>query len=154
MLFVSLWFFPARYCEMLKLVVVMKVPAGAVTTIRPVTAPAGTVTVIELFDIDIIVALRVPNFTDVAPAKPEPVMVTLSPTRPVPGEKLLMPGRTLKLVLLVVVPAGDDTVMGAVTAPTGTVVLIIVGERTVNNAFSRQEILLYTGIVSKYKHNS
>src|SRR5438552_14996325 len=100
--------------------------------IRLVTAPAGTVTVMELFDREVIVALTVPNFTVVAPAKPEPVRVILSPIRPTPGEKLLMPGRTLKLVLLVVVPAGDETVIGPVIAPTGTVALIIVGERIVN----------------------
>jgi hypothetical protein len=58
-------------------------------------------------------------------------MVTIVPTGPDGGVKLLMMGGvdpvvTTKLVLLVAVPSGVVTVMGPVVAPAGTVAVICV----------------------------
>jgi len=61
--------------------------------------------------------------TAVAPVKPVPLIVTLVPTRPLMGVKLVMAGGgiTVKLFALVVVPPGVVTLIGPVVAPTGTV---------------------------------
>ena len=69
------------------------------------------------------VALVPLNFTDVAPVKFVPLMVTLVPTGPLVGEKLVMVGGlvTVKLLLLVAVPSGVVTLTGPVVAPAGTV---------------------------------
>jgi len=66
------------------------------------------------------------NFTLVAPVKAVPVIVTLEPIAPLLGEKLVIAGVgiTLKLLALVAVPAGLDTVMVPVVAPLGTVAVI------------------------------
>ena len=61
--------------------------------------------------------------TAVAPVKPVPLIVTLVPTRPLLGVKLVMAGGgiTVKSFALVVVPPGVVTLIGPVVAPTGTV---------------------------------
>ena len=62
--------------------------------------------------------------TLVAPLKLVPLIVTLVPTGPLLGLKELIVGGetvTVKLLLLVAVPAGVVTVMGPVVAPLGTV---------------------------------
>jgi hypothetical protein len=51
-----------------------------------------------------------------------PLIVTLVPTRPLEGVKLVMVGATAKLLALVAVPAGVVTLRGPVVAPAGTVV--------------------------------
>ena len=58
-----------------------------------------------------------------APVKFVPLMVTLVPTGPLVGEKLVMVGGlvTVKLLLLVAVPSGVVTLTGPVVAPAGTV---------------------------------
>ena len=58
-----------------------------------------------------------------APVKFVPVIVTLVPTGPLVGAKLAMVGGfvTVKLLLLVAVPAGVVTLTGPVVAPAGTV---------------------------------
>jgi hypothetical protein len=69
------------------------------------------------------VALVPLNFTAVAPVKFAPVMVTLVPTGPLVGLKVVIVGgfMTVKAELLVAVPAGVLTLSGPLVAPTGTV---------------------------------
>jgi len=64
------------------------------------------------------------NVTAVAPMKFVPPIVTLVPTGPLEGVKLVMVGATTtaKLLALVAVPAGVVTLRGPVVAPAGTVV--------------------------------
>jgi hypothetical protein len=69
------------------------VPAGVVTTIRPLKAPAGTVAVIcvSLSALKTL-AGRPSKPTAVTPLKPVPVRVTVAPTGPEAGEKLVSVG--------------------------------------------------------------
>ena len=60
--------------------------------------------------------------TAVAPLSVVPLIVTLLPTRPLAGEKLVILGITVKLPALVAVPPGVVTLSGPVVAPAGTVV--------------------------------
>src|SRR5438132_12094604 len=68
--------------------------------------------------------------TDVAPVKVAPVIVTLVPTGPLVGEKLVIVGggMTVKLLAPVAVPADVVTLIGPVVAPSGTVAVIDVDE--------------------------
>jgi hypothetical protein len=63
------------------------------------------------------------NVTAVAPVKAEPLIVTLVPTGPLAGVKLVIVGTgiTVKLLALVAVPPGVVTLSGPVVAPAGTV---------------------------------
>ena len=70
------------------------------------------------------------NFTDVAPVKFVPVIVTLTPTAPLVGKKPVI-AVTVKLVALVAVPADVVTAIGPAVAPAGTGAVILVGELTV-----------------------
>jgi len=83
------------------------VPAGLVTVMGPVVAPAGTVAVICVALLTVKVAATPLKRTSVVPVKFVPVMVTEVPTGPDVGEKLVMVGgrKTTKFVLLVAVPA-------------------------------------------------
>ena len=62
------------------------------------------------------------NRTAVAPVKLVPVIVTLTPTAPLVGVKLVIVGGTRKFVALVAVPEGVVTLSGPDVAPAGTVV--------------------------------
>ena len=66
------------------------------------------------------------NFTAVAPVKAVPVIVTLAPTTPLVGEKLVTVGddTTVKLLALVAVPPGVVTLIVPFVAPLGTVAVI------------------------------
>lgn len=97
------------------------VPAGVVTFRGPVVAPTGTVARIVVAEITEKFAAVPLSLTDVAPVKFRPLMVTLVPTRPLVGVKLMIVGATVKLVALVAVPAGVVTLSGPVVAPDGTV---------------------------------
>jgi hypothetical protein len=70
------------------------------------------------------VALVLLNVTAVAPVKFVPVMVTLLPTVPLAGLKLVIVGgiSTVNEELLVAVPAGVLTLNVPLVAPAGTVV--------------------------------
>ena len=70
-----------------------------------------------------LVALTPLNVTAVAPVKFVPLIVTLVPTAPLVGVKLVMVGAldTVKLLALVAVPPGVVTLSGPVVAPAGTV---------------------------------
>src|SRR2546422_103245 len=65
------------------------------------------------------------NCTAVAPVNTVPVIVTLVPTGPLVG---------VKLVALVAVPPGVVTLIAPVVAPVGTVAWIVVAELTVKVA--------------------
>jgi len=119
-----------------KLEALVAVPPGVVTLIVPVVAPVGTVAVICVAELTVNVAFVPLNFTAVAPVNAVPVIVTLAPTSPLVGEKLVMVGgnTTVKLLALVAVPPGVVTLIVPVVAPAGTVAVICVAELTVNVA--------------------
>lgn len=103
------------------------VPPGVVTVIFPVTAPLGTLAVIRVpapFT-ENVAAATPPNFTEVAPAKPVPLIVTEVPTGPLVGEKDVIVGVgapvTVKSVVLVAVAPPLVTVILPVVAPVGMV---------------------------------
>ena len=104
-----------------KLVALVAVPAGDVTLSGPVVAPAGTVVWIAVSDVTVNVALTPLNATAVAPLKLVPLTVTLIPTAPLVGAKLVIFGSTTKEVALVAVPPGAVTFSRPVVAPDGTV---------------------------------
>ena len=112
-----------------KLLEEVAVPAGVVTDIVPVVAPVGTVAVIwvALFTVN---GAEVPlNFTEVEPVKLVPMMVTLDPTNPLVGVKLVIEGaeaETVKLAEDVAVPAGVVAEIFPVVAPAGTLAVIFV----------------------------
>ena len=68
-------------------------------------------------------ALTLLNATALAPVKLVPLTVTLVPTGPLEGVKLVIVGglMTVKLPALVAVPPGVVTLMGPVVAPAGRV---------------------------------
>ena len=102
----------------------MAVPPGVVTLIGPVVAPLGTVAEIEVEEFTEKLALVPLNVTDEAPVKFVPLIVTVNPTCPLVGVKLVMVGAlavTVKLLALVAVPPGVVTLSGPVVAPLGTV---------------------------------
>ena len=110
-----------------KLVALVAVPPGVVTVIVPVTAPVGTVAVTRVpapFT-ENVAAATPPNFTDVAPPKFVPLIVTEVPTGPLVGEKDVIVGVgapvTVKSVVLVAVAPPLVTVILPVVAPVGTV---------------------------------
>src|SRR6266540_3388800 len=123
-----------------KLVVLVAVPPRAVTEIRPVVAPAGTVAVILVEELTTKDAVTLLKRTTVAPVKFVPVIVTEVLTRPEVGENEVMVGAatTVNLVELVAVPFRLVTEIGPELAPGGTVAVICVDEFTVKDA----EVLL------------
>src|SRR6267378_2626382 len=109
-----------------KLPALLAVPAGLVTLIGPVAAPAGTVAVIAVSEFAVKLALVPLNRTAVAPVNFVPLSVTLVPTGPLLGVKLLIVGglMTVKLPALLAVPAEVVTLIGPLEAPAGTVAVI------------------------------
>lgn len=96
----------------------------------------GTVAEIDVADVKVIVAAAIPlNLMAVAPVRFVPVIVTLVPTEPVAGVKLVIVGGgvTVKLAVLVTVPPGVVTLILPVVAPTGAVAVICVAETTVKD---------------------
>jgi hypothetical protein len=75
-----------------KVAALVAVPPGVVTLIVPEVAPAGTLAVIDAAELTVKVALVPLNETAVAPVKFVPLMVTLVPTDPLVGEKLVIVG--------------------------------------------------------------
>jgi hypothetical protein len=102
------------------------VPPGVVTVFFPVVALAGTLVVICVLVLTVNVAAVPLSLTDVVPVRFVPLIVTLVPTAPLAGVKLVIVGVkfTVKLVALVAIPAEVVTVIGPVVAPEGTVALI------------------------------
>jgi hypothetical protein len=61
------------------------------------------------------------NLTAVVPKKFAPLMVTVAPSTPLAGVKLVIVGATMKLLALVTVPLGVVTLIGPVVAAADTV---------------------------------
>jgi hypothetical protein len=76
-------------------------------------------------EVTVKLALTALNVTAVAPVEFVPLIVTLVPTGPLVGVKLVIVGgallTTVKLFVLVAVPPGVVTLSGPVVAPAGTV---------------------------------
>jgi hypothetical protein len=122
-----------------KLPLLVAVPPCVVTLIAPLVAPAGTVACIELADLTANALAATPwNLTTVAPAKLLPEIVTDTPTGPLVGvNEVTFGGRiTVKLALLVAVPAGVVTLILPLVAPTGTFVVIFELDTTVKPALA------------------
>src|SRR2546428_9456230 len=101
----------AAVCETtVKPLALVAVPPGVVTPIAPVVAPPGTVASIVVADLTMKVALTPLKVTAVASVKFVPLIVTLVPTGPLVGVKLVIVGglvEALKVtVLSVLVEAG------------------------------------------------
>src|SRR5207245_106205 len=79
----------------MKLVALVPAPAGLSAWIGPVVAPAGTVAVICVLELTVKLALAPLKVTPVVPRKFRPVIATLVPTAPPPGEKLPICGAKL-----------------------------------------------------------
>jgi hypothetical protein len=122
--------------QTVKLEALVAVQEEDATLIVPVVAPKGTTAVIwvELFTVKLAgVAL---NFTEVAPVKFVPVIITLDPTLPEAGEKVLMVGKiqTEKVPVLVTEQGETATVIVPLVAPEGTTAVIWVELFTVKLA--------------------
>src|SRR2546426_5875627 len=119
-----------------KLAALLAVPAEVVTLIGPLEAPAGTVAVIAVAEFTVKLALVPLNSAAEAPVKSVPLIVTLVPTGPLAGVKLVTVGglMTVKLAALLAVPAEVVTLIGPLVAPAGTVAVIAVAELTVKLA--------------------
>jgi len=104
-----------------KLLALSAVPASVVTLSGPIVAPVGTVAWIAVSEITVKLAALPLNVTAVAPAKFAPLIITLAPTRPYVGVKLVIVGAAMKLAELAAVPPGVVTLSGPVVAPAGTV---------------------------------
>ncbi len=120
-----------------KLVLLVPVPLGLVTEMRPVVAPLGTEAMICVGEVtEKVDAATLLNLTAVTPTKLVPLMVTMVPTGPDVGENDVMVGTpiTVKSVELVPVPLALVTEIGPVVAPVGTVAVIWVTEFTANGA--------------------
>jgi hypothetical protein len=75
-----------------KLLALVAVPPGVVTLIGPVVAPVGTVACIAVAELTTKLALTPLQVTAVAPVKFVPLIVTLVPTGPLVGVKLVIVG--------------------------------------------------------------
>ena len=75
-----------------KLFVLVAVPLGVVTLTSPVVAPTGTVAWMVVSEVTVKVAPNALNVTAVAPVKFVPLIVTLVPTGPLVGVKLVIVG--------------------------------------------------------------
>ena len=119
-----------------KLVQLVPVPSEFVTAMGPVVAPAGTVAVICVEEFTVKLALTPLNVRALAPEKLVPVIVTVVPTGPLDGVKLVIPGTnvTVKLDALEPVPDEFVTRIGPDCAPGGTVAEMTVSEFIVNTA--------------------
>src|SRR5439155_364172 len=117
-----------------KAVALVAVPPGVVTLMSPVVAPLGTVAWMAVGEVTEKLTALVPlNVTAVVPVKAVPLIVTVLPTAPLVGVKLVSVGAgiTVKAVALVAVPPGVVTLIWPLVAPLGTVAAIEVEEVTV-----------------------
>src|SRR5436190_1161171 len=89
-----------------KLFALVVVPPGVFTLIGPVVAPTGTASPTRRSSDLVKLAVLPLKVTAVAPVKPVPLIVTLVPTRPLMGVKLVMAGgvTTRKTFALYAVP--------------------------------------------------
>ena len=111
------------------------VPADVVTLTEPDVAPDGTVARMEVSDTtEKALAARPLNLTAVVPVKPLPAIVTIVPTGPLVGDRLVIVRVTPKSDALVAVPTAVVTAIFPVVAPFGTVARIDVAETIVYTA--------------------
>ena len=93
-----------------KAVALVAVPPGVVTARGPLVAPAGTTKVMVVPFTTAKPVMAAPfRVTAVAPVKLVPVIVTVAPTNPLPGVKLVMVGAgavTVKVAAAEVPPPG------------------------------------------------
>src|SRR5882672_5806469 len=87
-------------------------------------------------------ALTELKVTEVAPVKFVPLIVTLVPTGPLVGAKLVIVGgsTTVNALLLIAVPPAVVTLIGPVVTPAGTVARIAVAEVTVKRALTELKV--------------
>ncbi len=105
----------------LNTVVEMAVPAAVVTSIVPTGAVAGTLATIAVAVFETTAATIPPNVTLDADPNPVPAIVTFVSATAAAGVKEVIPGRTVKVSVLSVLPPALVTVTGPVTAAAGTV---------------------------------
>jgi hypothetical protein len=140
-----------------KLPVLVAVPPGVVTLIRPDMAPDGTTAVICVGELTVkLVALVFLNFTSVAPVKFVPVMTTDVPTGPEVGTNDVIVGAagapvTVKSWLLVAVPLGVVTLIRPVVALFGTVAVIWVPEAFEENVVAFVRLNLTAVVPTKFE---
>src|SRR5439155_16121785 len=110
-----------------KLLLLVAVPPGVVTLSGPLVAPLGTVAAIEVEEFTVKLLLVPLNVTAVAPVKAVPLIVTLLPTGPLAGVKLVIVGAfttvTLTAVEVAVLPAASRAKAVRVCAPALAVVV-------------------------------
>jgi hypothetical protein len=111
-----------------KLVPLVPVPDPFTTVIAPVLAPDGTVALMLVVLFTVYTASVPLNLTLVTAVKLLPVMLTLVPTGPVPGVKLLTVGAgiTVNELPLLAEPAGLVTLTNPVVAVFGTDTVMVV----------------------------
>jgi hypothetical protein len=90
------------------------------TVIGPLVAPAGTVALSRVEDREVTVAVVALNFTTELELNPTPLTVIDVPTAPLVGLKPVIDSVTVKLVVLVAMPAAVVTEILPVAAPLGT----------------------------------
>jgi hypothetical protein len=100
-----------------KLVGLVAVPAGVLTVMRPVAAPAGTVVTIWVAVADTMAAGVPPNATAVAAGRFWPVMVTVVPAAPEAGVKPAIFGVTAVVIRPIALPPRLVTVPVVVIRP-------------------------------------
>jgi len=133
-----------------KFVLLVTVTPLVFTDIGPSVAPAGTVAVMLVAEFNVALAVMpLKNCTMAGARKFVPVIVTVAPTAPLTGKKLVIVGvgRTSKLVLLETVIPLEITEIGPSAAPAGTVAVILVDELKVALAVMPLKNLTVTGAV-------
>jgi len=107
---------------MRKLVELVVVPAGLVTVMGPLVAPVGTMALSWVAEIKLKLAATPLNLTAEVPVKLSPRIVTVAPTPPEVGLKLVMRGRLMRVKFSVLVEAAKPlkTRTTPVTAVGGT----------------------------------
>jgi hypothetical protein len=114
-----------------KLFALVAVPPTVVTVIGPVVAFAGTLAVIWVLESTWNTVAELPlNFTDEAPVKVVPAIVTGVPMTPLVGVTFVMAGLTVTFPVLMPVPAAVVTLILPVVAAAGTLAVIWMAELT------------------------
>ena len=101
-----------------KLLALVAVPPGVVTLIWPLVAPLGTVAAIEVAEFTVKLTAFAPlNVTAVVPMKAVPLIVTMVPTGPFGGVKLVIVGAGAGAALDTVTVTGAEVVVVGLPLP-------------------------------------